>query len=83
MLDQRSRLSGLLDDQPGVGLLLDVDVHVGDLVGRPVAIDRRLDERVVQEQYALMRVAVPAPRVVLIGRVELALAPKVARKAAL
>src|SRR2546422_8335389 len=47
---------------PRVGLLLDVHVDVGDLVGRTVPVHRRLDEGVVQEEDALLRGAVPAPR---------------------
>ena len=58
------------DDQPGVGLLLHVHVHVSDLVGGTVPIDRRLDEGVVQEEHPLLRRAIPPPRVVLIRRVE-------------
>src|SRR5207249_2535600 len=46
-------------------------VDVGDLVGRAVPVHRRLDEGVVQVEDALLRGAVPAPRVLLIRRVVL------------
>jgi hypothetical protein len=58
------------DDEPVVGLVLDVHADVGDLVGRQVAVDRRVDDRVVEVQDALLGVAVPAARVVLERRVE-------------
>ena len=63
---------GAGDDQAGVGLALDVAADVGDLVRRPVAIDRRVDDRVVDERHALLAEAVPAParcpgRVVEVG----------------
>ena len=58
------------DDEPGVRLSLHVHVDVGDLVWRAVAVDRRLDEGVVHVEDALLRHAVPAPGVVLVGGVE-------------
>ena len=39
--------------------------------GGHVAVDRRLHDRVVDERHALLAVAVPAARILLIGRVEL------------
>ena len=44
---------------------------VADLVRRPVAVDRRMDDGVVDEGHALLAVLVPAPRVVLVRLVEL------------
>ena len=60
---------GAAHDQSGVGLLLDVHIDVGHLVRRAVAVHRRLNERVIHEQDALLSRAVPAPRVVLVGRI--------------
>ena len=42
------------DDEALVGLAVDVDVDVADLVDALVAIDRRVDDRVVEEQAALL-----------------------------
>ena len=58
------------DDEPVVALLLDVHEHVADLVGRLVAIDRWVDDRVVPVQDALLRLAIPALGVLLVGLVE-------------
>ena len=44
---------------------------VADLVRRPVAVDRRMDDGVVDERHALLAELVPALRVVLVRRVEL------------
>src|SRR5262245_10692374 len=57
-----------------VGLLRHVTVDVLPARGRArcrVAVDRRMDDRVVDEWYALAALAIPAPRILLIGRVEL------------
>ena len=51
---------GAADDQAGVGLLLDVHVDVFDLVERLVAIDRRVDDGVVDEGDLLLDLLVPA-----------------------
>ena len=48
----------------GVGLLLDRDEHVAHLLGRLVAVDRRIDDGVVHEQDIVLRAAVPGLRVV-------------------
>ena len=48
---------GAGDDQAGVGFLLDMAADVGDLVRRPVAVDRRMDDGVVDEGHALLAVA--------------------------
>jgi hypothetical protein len=61
---------GAADDQPVVGLLLDVHEDVFHLVERLVAVDRRVDDGVVPVQDLLLRLAVPAPRVVLERLVE-------------
>src|SRR2546427_8221331 len=47
--------------------LLDVHIDVVDLIRRAVTVHRRLNERVIHEQDALLSRAVPAPRVVLVG----------------
>ena len=62
---------GAGDDDAGVGLLLDMRADVRHLVRRTVAIDGRMDDRVVDEGHALLAELVPAPRVVLIGIVEI------------
>ncbi len=54
---------GARHDHAGVGLLLDRDIDVLDLVGRPPAIDRRVHDRVVHEQDVLLRALVPSLRV--------------------
>ena len=61
---------GARHDDAGVGLLLDVAADVAHLVRRPVAIDRRMDDGVVDEGHALLAVLVPAPGVVLVRLVE-------------
>ena len=61
---------GAGDDDAGVGLLLDVAADVGHLVRRPVAVDRRMDDGVVDEGHALLAELVPAPRILLVGIVE-------------
>ena len=61
---------GAADDDPVVALLLDVHEHVADVLQRPVAVDRRVDDRVVPVQDALLGLAVPAPSVLLVGLVE-------------
>ena len=62
---------GARHDDAGVGLLLDVAADVADFVRRAVAVDRRMDDGVVDEGHALLAVFVPAPRVVLVRLVEL------------
>ena len=47
----------------GVGVFLDGDVDVLDLIGRLGAIDRRIDDGVVHEQHVLLRAPVPGLRV--------------------
>ena len=62
---------GAGDDEPGVGLLFHMGADVGHLVGRPVAVDRRVDDGVVDEGHALLAVAVPALGIVLVGVIEI------------
>ena len=62
---------GARDDETGVGLLLDVAADVADLVRRPVAIDRRMDDGVIDERHAFLAEFVPAPGVVLVRIVEI------------
>ena len=61
---------GAADDDPVVALLLDVHEHVADVLQRPVAVDGRVDDRVVPVQDPLLGLAVPAPGVVLVGLIE-------------
>ena len=61
---------GAADDDPGVALLLDVHENVADVLQRTVAVDGRVDDRVVPVQDALLGLAVPAPGVVLVGLIE-------------
>ena len=48
----------------GVGLLLDGDIDVLDLFDRLVAVDRRIDQRVVEEQHGFLAALVPGARIV-------------------
>ena len=59
-------------DDAGIGFLLDVAVDVADFLRRTVAVDRRMDDGVVDERHALLAELVPAlgvllPRIVEIG----------------
>ena len=68
---------------PPLGLLGDARVDVGGPAGgagRQVAVDRRVDDRVVDERHPLLGVPVPAPGVVLVGRVELGVRPERAQE---
>ena len=58
-------------DQAFVRLLLDVNADVGDFVRRAVAIDGRMDDRVIDERNALLAEAIPITRVRLIRVIEL------------
>ena len=53
--------AGYID--PGVGVLLDGDEDVLDLIHGLGAIDRRIDDGVVHEQHVLLRAPVPGLRV--------------------
>src|SRR5581483_4055628 len=53
-----------------------VDTDVSDFVRRSVAVHRRMHNRVVQKHYAFLRIAIPAPRVLLIGCIELRIGTK-------
>ena len=48
----------------GIGVFLDGDVDVLDLIDRLGAIDRRIDDGVIHEQHVLLRAPVPGLRVV-------------------
>ena len=61
---------GAGDDDAGVGLLLHVAADVAHLVRRPVAVDGRMDDGVVDERHALLAELVPALGVLLVRRVE-------------
>ncbi len=67
---------GAGDDEAGVRLLLDMAADVGHFVRRPVAVDRRVDDGVIDEGNALLAVAVPALGVVLVGIVEVGVRPE-------
>ncbi len=58
------------DDQPGIGLLLDMADDVADFVRGTIAIDGRMDDGVVDEGNALLAVPVPALGVLLIRIIE-------------
>ena len=62
---------GAGDDDAGIRLLLHMRADVRHLVRRPVAVDRGMDDGVVDEGHALLAEAVPALGVVLIGIVEI------------
>ena len=66
-----------------IGLLLHVHENVSDLFGRLVLVQRRVDQRVVEEQAALLRFPIPALRVFVVGRVELGVGAQRARQAGL
>ncbi len=51
---------GAGDIDAGVGLLLDGDEHVLDLIGGALAVDRRVDDGVIHEQDVFLRTPVPA-----------------------
>ena len=62
---------GAADDHAGVGFFFDVREDVGHFVGRFAAVGGRIDNRVIEKQAFLLRLAIPSERVLLIGRVEL------------
>jgi hypothetical protein len=47
----------------GIGVFLNGDEHVLDLIDGPGAVDRRIDDGVVHEQHVLLRAPVPGLRV--------------------
>ena len=53
------------DDNPGVGLFLQLDVDVFHLVRRLVAVDRRVDDGVVEVQAGFLNAGVPVAGVLL------------------
>ena len=55
---------GAGDIDAGVGVFLNGDEHVLDLVHRLRAVDRRIDDGVIHEQHVLLRAAVPSLGVV-------------------
>ncbi len=60
---------GAGDANPGIGLLRDAGVNVGGAARRSrrdIPVDRRLDQRVVDKGHALLAVAVPAARIILV-----------------
>ena len=62
---------GAGNDDAGVGLLLHVTANVADFVRRPVAVDRRMDDGVIDEGHALLAEFVPALGVLAVRIVEL------------
>ncbi len=71
---------GAGDDETGVGLLLDVTADITDFVRWSVAIDRGMDDRVIDERHALLAEFVPALCVALIRIVEIRIGAKGAEK---
>jgi hypothetical protein len=57
-------------DDARVGFFLYVDADIGHLIGRPIAIHRRMNDRVIDEGDAFLAVAIPAARVLLVRRIE-------------
>src|SRR5215203_3248062 len=57
-------------NDPTVRFFLHMTADISDLVWGPVAIHRRVDNRVIHEWNALLAEFVPAPGIVLIGSVE-------------
>jgi len=55
---------GAGDIDAGVGFFLNGDVDVLDLFDRLVAVDRRIDQRVVELEHGFLRALVPGPRIV-------------------
>jgi hypothetical protein len=64
------------NDKPRVGFFLDVHTDIRDFVRRTIAIDRRMNDGVIDERDAFLAEAVPAPRVLLIRRVEVGVCPE-------
>ena len=65
---------GASNPDPGVGLLRDMRINVNGAArsaGSHVTVDRRLDDRMVDERHPLLAEAVPAPRILLIRIVKL------------
>src|ERR1700726_4161170 len=58
------------DDEAVIAFFLNVDKYVGDFVRRTVSIDRRMDYRMIPVQNLFLRLAIPAPGIVLKGSVE-------------
>jgi len=58
------------DDDPCVGFLFHMDTDVGDFVRRTIAIDRRMNDRVIDEGDTFLAVAIPAAGVLLVRRIE-------------
>ena len=56
---------------PGVGFLFDVTANIADLARRAIAVDRRMNDGVIDERHALLAEFVPALGVVLIRIIEL------------
>ena len=64
---------GAGDVDPGIGLAGHMRIDVSRAARRTrshVAVDRRVDERMVDERYPLLAVSVPAPRIFLIGLIK-------------
>ena len=74
---------GTVDDHPVVAFLDDVHEHVFDLMRRLAAVDRRVDQHMIEEQRLLRELAIPVPRAVAEGCVPLGSAPNVAMNDAL
>ena len=71
------------DDDPGVGLFLQLDVNVFHLVCRFMAVDRRVDDGVVKVQAGFLNTCVPVAGVLLELTVEGRVRPSAQPNAAL
>src|SRR5262245_57703372 len=63
-------------DDARVRFLLDVHADVRYFVRRTIAIDRWMNDRVIDEGHAFLTVAVPAARVLLVRRIEVGVRAK-------
>lgn len=55
----------------GIGFPLHMAANIANLIGRPIAIDRRMNDGVVDVRHTLLAELVPTARILLIGLIEL------------
>ena len=53
------------DDDPGIGLFFQLDVDILHFISRLMAVDRRVDDRVVKVQAGFLNAGVPVAGVLL------------------
>ena len=58
------------DPYSGIAFFDHVNAGFGAFMNRPVAVDGRMNDRVVEIQHSFLRLLVPGFRVGLIGRIE-------------